>query len=232
MHFFAHLLICSRSRSLPVIVAALACECPQTRRKKLRETGLGIGYGERSTGDKQRRADAKAMEEQIDEQVDHDAVKHLELLEYMLSKYKTDHPTILPLQQTNLALTVLSGFQDFIATLKERFKGRYPNVVRQDLQAVLSVAASKCDCNELQELATLLGTSYEKLKVRKKMYHDFVDRLRRTRRSACTISGRRSAPTRRPQRGSLTASASFCRPTLDLARRRRRTTSSIVNRAA
>ena len=97
---FAHLLC---SRSLPVIAAALACECPQTRLKQLRETGLGIGYGESSTGHKQRRADAKAMEEQIDEQVDHDAVKHLELLEYMLSKYKTDHPTVLPRQQTNLA---------------------------------------------------------------------------------------------------------------------------------
>ena len=30
---FALLLICSCSRSLPVIAAALACECPQTRRK-------------------------------------------------------------------------------------------------------------------------------------------------------------------------------------------------------
>ena len=100
---FALLLFCFCSRSLPVIAAALACECPQTRRKQLRETGLGIGYGESSTGHKQRRADAKAMEEQIDEQVDHDAVKHLELLEYMLSKYKTDHPTVLPRQQTNLA---------------------------------------------------------------------------------------------------------------------------------
>ena len=63
-----------------MIAAALACECPQTRRKQLRETGLGIGYGESSTGHKQRRADAKAMEEQMEEQVDHDAVKHLELL--------------------------------------------------------------------------------------------------------------------------------------------------------
>ena len=79
-----------------MIAAALACECPQTRRKQLRETGLGIGDGESSTGHKQRRADAKAMEEQMEEQVDHDAVKHLELLEYMLSKYKTDHPTVLP----------------------------------------------------------------------------------------------------------------------------------------
>ena len=153
----------------------------------MRETGLGIGYGESSTGHKQRRADAKAMEEQIDEQVDHDAVKHLELLEYMLSKYKTDHPTILPLQQTNLALTVLSGFQDFIATLKERFKGRYPNVVRQDLQAVLSVAASKCNCNELQELATLLGTSYEKLKVRKAR----GNKRRAREESSCRSSSRR-----------------------------------------
>ena len=66
---FALLLFSSCSRSLPVIAAALACECPQTRRKKLRETGLGIGYGESSTGHKQRRADAKAMEEQIDEQL-------------------------------------------------------------------------------------------------------------------------------------------------------------------
>ena len=93
----------------------------------MRETGLGIGYGESSTGHKQRRADAKAMEEHMEEQVDHDAVKHLELLEYMLAKYKTNHPTVLPTQQTNLALTVLSGFQDFITTLKGRFKGRYPN---------------------------------------------------------------------------------------------------------
>ena len=61
-----------------MIAAALACECPQTRLKQLRETGLGIGYGESSTGHKQRRADAKAMEEQMGELVDHDAVKHLE----------------------------------------------------------------------------------------------------------------------------------------------------------
>ena len=42
---FALLLFSSCSRSLPVIAAALACECPQTRRKQLHETGLGIGYG-------------------------------------------------------------------------------------------------------------------------------------------------------------------------------------------
>jgi hypothetical protein len=101
------------------------------------------------------------MEEQINELVDGDAVMHLELLEYMTDKFRTNHPTVSPDQQKLLALQVLAGVQQFIKDLKTMFKGRYPNAIRQDLQAVLAVAASKC--TDVKGLAELLGTNYQKL---------------------------------------------------------------------
>ena len=69
---------------------------------------------------------------------------HLELLEYMTDTFRTNHPTVSPDQQKLLALQVLAGVQQFIKDLKTMFKGRYPNATRQNLQAVLAVAASKC----------------------------------------------------------------------------------------
>ena len=108
---------------------------------------MGTGYSSSSAGDKpdkRKRQDAKQMEEQINELVDGDAVMHLELLEYMTDTFRTNHPTVSPDQQKLLALQVLAGVQQFIKDLKTMFKGRYPNAIRQDLQAVLAVAASKC----------------------------------------------------------------------------------------
>ena len=101
------------------------------------------------------------MEEQINELVDGDAIMHLELLEYMTDKFRTNHPTVSPDQQKLLALQVLAGVQQFIKDLKTMFKGRYPNAIRQDPQAVLAVAASKC--TDVKGLAELLGTNYQKL---------------------------------------------------------------------
>ena len=49
------------------------------------------------------------MEEQINELVDGDAVMHLELLEYMTDKFRTNHPTVSPDQQKLLALQVLAS---------------------------------------------------------------------------------------------------------------------------
>ena len=122
---------------------------------------MGTGYSSSSAGDKRKRQDAKDMEEEINELVDGDAVMHLELLEYMTDKFRTNHPTVSPDQQKLLALQVLAGVQQFIKDLKTMFKGRYPNAIRQDLQAVLAVAASKC--TDVKGLAELLGTNYQKL---------------------------------------------------------------------
>jgi hypothetical protein len=137
---------------------------------------VGTGYSSSSAGDKpdkRKRQDAKQMEEQINELVDGDAIMHLELLEYMTDKFRTNHPTVSPDQQKLLALQVLAGVQQFVKDLKTMFKGRYPNAIRQDLQAVLAVAASKC--TDVKGLAELLGTNYQKLLRQKKLYSDFVD---------------------------------------------------------
>ena len=43
---------------------------------------------------KQKRADSAEMSEQIKEQVGNDSVKHLELLQHMASKFKTNNPEV------------------------------------------------------------------------------------------------------------------------------------------
>ena len=52
------------------------------------DIGLGTGYLSSSAGAKQKRQDAKAIEELISDQVEHDPIKHLEILEYMASKFR------------------------------------------------------------------------------------------------------------------------------------------------
>ena len=49
------------------------------------DIGLGTGYLSSSAGAKQKRQDAKAIEELISDQVEHDPIKHLRILEYMAS---------------------------------------------------------------------------------------------------------------------------------------------------
>ena len=107
---------CCFSRYLRL--AALASECPLTRRRQMLDIGLGTGYLSSSAGAKQKRQDAKAIEELISDQVEHDPIKHLRILEYMASKFRTNHPTVEPAQQTLLALQVLEGVKDFLKTLK------------------------------------------------------------------------------------------------------------------
>ena len=80
------------------------------------DIGLGTGYLSSSAGAKQKRQDAKAIEELISDQVEHDPIKHLKNLEYMASKFRTNHPTVEPAQQTLLALQVLEGVKDLLKT--------------------------------------------------------------------------------------------------------------------
>ena len=94
-----------------VSVAALASECPQTRARQLTEINfgsadVGAGYGSTSAGQKQKRADSAEMTEQIKEQVGNDSVKHLELLEHMASKFKTNNPEVEPDKHVTAALEV------------------------------------------------------------------------------------------------------------------------------
>jgi hypothetical protein len=67
---------------------------------------------------------------------------------------------------------VLDGIAAYSTELRGRYKGRYPNAVRQDLQALLSVVASKC--KDLKALAAHVGADYEMLLLRRKVYDDFV----------------------------------------------------------
>ena len=67
---------------------ALASECPATRRTKLLAFNFGTGYAASSAGQKSKRADGEAIADHISDVVDGDAVKHLEVLEFMVSKFK------------------------------------------------------------------------------------------------------------------------------------------------
>jgi hypothetical protein len=94
-----------------VSVAALASECPETRARQLTEINfgsadVGAGYGSTSAGQKQKRADSAEISEQITEQVGNDSVKHLELLEHMASKFKTNNPEVEPDKHVAAALEV------------------------------------------------------------------------------------------------------------------------------
>jgi hypothetical protein len=66
---------------------------------------------------------------------------------------------------------VLDGIAAYSTELRGRYKGRYPGAVRQDLQALLSVVASKC--KNLKALAAHVGAEYEMLLLRRKLYDDF-----------------------------------------------------------
>ena len=96
---------------MAVSLGALASECPQTRAKQLTEINfgsadVGVGYKSTSAGQKQKRADSAEMSEQIKEQVGNDSVKHLELLEHMASKFKTNNPEVETDKHVTAALEV------------------------------------------------------------------------------------------------------------------------------
>ena len=97
-----------------VSVAALASECPQTRARQLTEINfgsadVGVGYGSTSAGQKQKRADSAEISEQITEHVGNDSVKHLELLEHMASKFKTNNPDVEPDKHVAAAVEMGGG---------------------------------------------------------------------------------------------------------------------------
>jgi hypothetical protein len=129
-----------------------------------------LGTEGQSAGARHRR-----QEEECTELVDGDAIMHLELLEYMTDKFRTNHPTVSPDQQKLLALQVLAGVQQFIKDLKTMFKGKYPNAIRQDPQAVLAVAASKC--TDVKGVAELLGTNYQKQRNEQRSRREITDRF-------------------------------------------------------
>ena len=96
---------------MAVSLCALASECPQTRAKQLTEINfgsadVGVGYKSTSAGQKQKRADSAEISEQIKEQVGNDSVKHLELLEHMASKFKTNNPEVETDKHVTAALEV------------------------------------------------------------------------------------------------------------------------------
>jgi hypothetical protein len=137
-------------------LAALASECPLTRRRQLLVIGLGTSYLSSSAGAKQKRQDAKAIEELISDQVENDPIKHLEILEYMASKFWTNHPTVEPAQQTLLALQVLEGVKDFLKTpnaIGVCLSSSFNDVVIIDINAIgcRPAARQRAQCNQLQQ---------------------------------------------------------------------------------
>jgi hypothetical protein len=86
---------------------ALAGGCPITRRKQLQEIDLGegtqmdfgTGYASSSVGQKERRRDAGVMQQNVADHLDHDAVKQLQLLEYMTAQLRSTHNGITTDQQ-------------------------------------------------------------------------------------------------------------------------------------
>jgi len=99
---------------MAVSLGALASECPQTRAKQLTEINfgsadVGVGYKSTSAGQKQKRADSAEISEQIKEQVGNDSVKHLELLEHMASKFKTNNPEVETDKHVTAALEVATS---------------------------------------------------------------------------------------------------------------------------
>ena len=85
----------------------LAGDCPITRRRQLQKIDLGddtqmdfgTGYATSSAGQKERSRDAQVMQEKIAEHVDHDAVKQLQILEYMTAQLRSTHTGITTDQQ-------------------------------------------------------------------------------------------------------------------------------------
>ena len=93
---------------------ALASECPATRRTQLLALNFGTGYAASSAGQKSKRADGEAIADHISDIVDGDAVKHLEVLEFMVSKFKTNNPSVVPDKHVLLGLEVMRCFAPFI----------------------------------------------------------------------------------------------------------------------
>ena len=148
-------------------LAALASECPLTRRRQMLDIGLGTGYLSSSAGAKQKRQDAKAIEELISDQVEHDPIKHLEILEYMASKFRTNHPTVEPAQQTLLALQVLEGVKDFLKTLKAT------DVMQGGVGALMGHGVEDVGGRVVWEHGEVIGMDADRVRVK---YHS--DKLR------------------------------------------------------
>jgi hypothetical protein len=60
---------------------------------------FGTGYASSSAGQKERRRDAGVMQQKIADHVDHDAVKQLQILEYMTAQLRSTHTGITTDQQ-------------------------------------------------------------------------------------------------------------------------------------
>jgi hypothetical protein len=60
---------------------------------------FGTGYVTSSAGQKERSRDAQVMQEMIAEHSDHDAVKQLQVLEYMTAQLRSTHKGITTDQQ-------------------------------------------------------------------------------------------------------------------------------------
>lgn len=60
---------------------------------------FGTGYASSSAGQKERRRDAGVMQEKIAEHVDYNAVKQLQILEYMTAQLRSTHTGITTDQQ-------------------------------------------------------------------------------------------------------------------------------------
>ena len=67
-----------------------------------------------SAGQKSKRADGEAIADHISDVVDGDAVKHLEVLEFMVSKFKTNNPSVVPDKHVLLGLEVMRCFAPFV----------------------------------------------------------------------------------------------------------------------
>jgi hypothetical protein len=59
----------------------------------------GTGYATSSAGQEERSRDAQVMQEKIAEHVDHNAVKQLQILEYMTAQLRSTHKGITTDQQ-------------------------------------------------------------------------------------------------------------------------------------
>ena len=68
-----------------------------------------MAMGSTSAGQKQKRADSAEISEQITEHVGNDSVKHLELLEHVASKFKTNNPDVEPDKHVAAAVEMGGG---------------------------------------------------------------------------------------------------------------------------
>ena len=129
---------------------------PREEHKALLEQVVGKGYGATESGKRLLRMHAADIVEHIKQKGGDDILRHMELAravhERLSAGPKSAHDDEIAVKDT-----IILGIREWIAALKKKYAGRFPNEVRAGYLAVLQAAGKKCTYRHGPATATAVG---------------------------------------------------------------------------